>query len=89
MPTAQKYRVRDWMVMGDRGMLGCTAICVSLGVKTTSSPPSGYRVGPAEIEDTPDHPSTPWRPPPSIGKPDPMRTEIIKAYVVLKPEARG
>jgi len=44
---------------------------------------SGYRIGPAEIEDcllTHDSVATVG----VIGKPDALRTEIVKAYVVLK-----
>jgi len=43
---------------------------------------SGYRIGPAEIEDCLiAHPAV--RLAAAIGKPDPVRTEIVKAYVVL------
>ena len=44
---------------------------------------SGYRIGPAEIEDcllTHDSVATVG----VVGKPDALRTEIVKAYVVLK-----
>jgi acetyl-CoA synthetase len=43
----------------------------------------GYRIGPAEIEDcllTHAAVATVG----VVGKPDPMRTEVVKAYVVLK-----
>ena len=46
---------------------------------------AGYRIGPAEIEDCLlTHPAVATVG--VVGKPDPMRTEIVKAYVVLKPE---
>jgi acetyl-CoA synthetase len=44
---------------------------------------AGYRIGPAEIEDCllthPDVVTVGV-----VGKPDPLRTEIVKAYVVLR-----
>jgi acetyl-CoA synthetase len=44
---------------------------------------SGYRIGPAEIEDCLlRHPAVATVG--VIGKPDPLRTELVKAYVVLK-----
>ena len=44
---------------------------------------SGYRIGPAEIEDCLiRHPAVALAA--AVGKPDPVRTEIVKAFVVLK-----
>src|SRR5690606_9879074 len=48
---------------------------------------SGYRIGPGEIEDClTGHPAVALAA--VVGKPDPLRTEIVKAYVVLKDGAR-
>ena len=45
---------------------------------------AGYRIGPSEIEDCLlRHPAVQLAA--VVGKPDPQRTEIVKAYVVLKP----
>ena len=45
---------------------------------------SGYRIGPAEIEDClATHPAVAFAA--AVGKPDALRTEIVKAFVVLKP----
>jgi acetyl-CoA synthetase len=45
---------------------------------------SGYRIGPGEIEDCLiRHPAVALAA--AVGKPDPLRTEIVKAFVVLKP----
>ena len=45
---------------------------------------SGYRIGPSEIEDCLSrHPAIAYAA--AIGKPDALRTEIVKAFVVLKP----
>jgi acetyl-CoA synthetase len=44
---------------------------------------SGYRIGPGEIEDCLiRHPAVALAA--AVGKPDPVRTEIVKAFVVLK-----
>jgi acetyl-CoA synthetase len=44
---------------------------------------SGYRIGPGEIEDCLiKHPAVALAA--AIGKPDPVRTEIVKAFIVLK-----
>jgi acetyl-CoA synthetase len=48
---------------------------------------SGYRVGPSEVEDClTGHPAVALAG--VIGVPDPVRTEVIRAYVVLAPGAR-
>jgi acetyl-CoA synthetase len=45
---------------------------------------SGYRIGPGEIEDCLlKHPAVALAA--AVGKPDALRTEIVKAFVVLKP----
>jgi acetyl-CoA synthetase len=45
---------------------------------------AGYRIGPTEIEDCQiRHPAVALAA--AVGKPDPMRTEIVKAFIVLKP----
>ena len=44
---------------------------------------AGYRIGPGEIEDCLiRHPAVALAA--AVGKPDPVRTEIVKAFVVLK-----
>ena len=49
---------------------------------------SGYRIGPGEIEDCLiKHPAVALAA--VIGKPDPVRTEIVKAFIVLKSGYRG
>ena len=45
---------------------------------------AGYRIGPGEIEDCLiRHPAVALAA--VVGKPDPVRTEIVKAFIVLKP----
>ena len=43
---------------------------------------AGYRIGPGEIEDClTAHPAVALAA--AVGKPDPLRTEIVKAFIVL------
>ena len=49
---------------------------------------SGYRIGPGEIEDClMAHPAVALAA--AIGVPDPVRTEVVKAFVVLRPGVAG
>ncbi|WP_299042602.1 AMP-binding protein [uncultured Tateyamaria sp.] len=82
--TAEKFR-GDWMLTGDRGQQdGQDLRFVGRDDDVITS--AGYRIGPAEIEDCllthPDVATVGV-----VGKPDPLRTEIVKAYVVRKPGA--
>ena len=79
--TEAKFR-GDWMVTGDRGALeGEDLRFVGREDDVISS--AGYRIGPAEIEDCLlSHPAVATVG--VVGKPDSLRTEIVKAYVVAK-----
>lgn len=80
--TAQKFR-GDWLITGDRGVWDDDYLRF-VGREDDVITSSGYRIGPAEIEDCLlTHPSVATVG--VVGKPDPLRTEIVKAYVVLKP----
>ena len=49
---------------------------------------AGYRIGPSEVEDCLlSHPAVALAA--VVGKPDPLRTEIVKAYVVARPGYAG
>lgn len=79
--TAEKFR-GDWMLTGDRGLWEGDYLRF-IGREDDVITSSGYRIGPAEIEDclmTHGDVATVG----VVGKPDPLRTEIVKAYVVLK-----
>lgn len=79
--TAAKFR-GDWMLTGDRGVIEDGFIRF-VGREDDVITSSGYRIGPAEIEDgLLTHPAVATVG--VVGKPDPLRTEIVKAYVVLK-----
>ncbi|QYX55639.1 AMP-binding protein [Roseovarius sp. SCSIO 43702] len=79
--TAEKFR-GDWLLTGDRGVWeGDYLRFVGREDDVISS--GGYRIGPAEIEDcliTHDAVATVG----VVGKPDELRHEIVKAYVVLR-----
>ncbi|SHH26724.1 AMP-binding protein [Marivita hallyeonensis] len=82
-PDATKAKFRgDWMLTGDRGVKeGDTIRFVGREDDVITS--SGYRIGPAEIEDCLlTHPDVATCG--VVGKPDALRTEIVKAYVVRK-----
>jgi len=84
--TAEKFR-GDWMLTGDRGVLE-DGYLRFVGREDDVITSAGYRIGPAEIEDcllTHEAVATVG----VIGKPCALRTEIVKAYVVLKPGVTG
>ncbi|MEQ8900000.1 MAG: AMP-binding protein [Roseovarius sp.] len=79
--TAEKFR-GDWLLTGDRGVIEDGFIRF-VGREDDVITSAGYRIGPAEIEDcllTHDAVATVG----VVGKPDRLRTEIVKAYVVLR-----
>ena len=79
--TAQKFR-GQWMLTGDRGIWEGQFLRF-VGREDDVITSSGYRIGPAEIEDCLlTHPEVATCG--VVGKPDALRTEIVKAYVVRK-----
>ena len=79
--TAAKYR-GPWMLTGDRGRWE-DGFLRFVGREDDVITSAGYRIGPAEIEDCLlRHPAVATVG--VVGKPDALRTEIVKAYVVLK-----
>ncbi|MEM6587946.1 MAG: AMP-binding protein [Pseudomonadota bacterium] len=79
--TGGKFR-GDWMLTGDRGAWEGDYLRF-VGREDDVITSSGYRIGPAEIEDCLlRHPSVATVG--VVGKPCALRTEIVKAYVVLK-----
>lgn len=80
--TAEKFR-GDWMVTGDKGVIRDGHIHF-VGRDDDVITSAGYRIGPSEIEDCLlRHPAVAQVG--VIGKPDALRTQIVKAYVVLRP----
>lgn len=79
--TTEKFR-GDWLVTGDRGTLEDGYIRF-VGRDDDVITSAGYRIGPSEIEDVLlKHPAVAQVG--VIGKPDEVRTEIVKAYIVLR-----
>jgi acetyl-CoA synthetase len=79
--TAEKFR-GDWMLTGDRGTWEGDFLRF-LGREDDVITSAGYRIGPAEIEDCLlTHPGVATCG--VVGKPDALRTEIVKAYVVAR-----
>jgi acetyl-CoA synthetase len=81
--TRDKF-IGDWMTTGDQGMVDEDGYFHFVGRDDDVITSSGYRIGPGEIEDCLiRHPAVALAA--AVGKPDPVRTEIVKAFVVLKP----
>lgn len=81
--TAEKF-VGDWLMTGDLGRMDEEGYVTFFGRDDDVITSSGYRIGPSEIEDClAGHPAVQLAA--AVGKPDPVRTEIVKAYVVLRP----
>ncbi|WP_455270406.1 AMP-binding protein [Rhizobium herbae] len=81
--TSAKF-IGDWMTTGDQGLQDEEGYITFFGRDDDVITSSGYRIGPGEIEDClAGHPAVQLAA--AIGKPDPVRTEIVKAYVVLRP----
>ncbi len=80
--TARKF-VGDWMTTGDQGSMDRDGYVTFFGRDDDVITSAGYRIGPTEIEDClTGHPAVALAA--AVGKPDPLRTEIVKAYVVLR-----
>jgi acetyl-CoA synthetase len=81
--TREKF-IGDWMTTGDQGVVDEDGYIAFHGRKDDVITSSGYRIGPGEIEDCLiRHPAVALAA--AVGKPDRLRTEIVKAFVVLKP----
>lgn len=79
--TAEKF-VGRWMTTGDQGVMDEDGYIHFVGRDDDVITSSGYRIGPAEIEDCIiGHPAVALAA--VVGKPDPLRTEIVKAFVRL------
>ena len=80
--TREKF-IGDWMTTGDQGVVDEDGYFSFVGRDDDVITSAGYRIGPGEIEDCLiKHPAVALAA--VIGKPDPVRTEIVKAFIVLK-----
>ncbi|MGI9415458.1 MAG: acyl-CoA synthetase [Hyphomicrobiales bacterium] len=79
--TREKY-AGDWLLTGDQGSCDEDGYFHFVGRGDDVITSAGYRIGPGEIEDCLiGHPAIALAA--VVGKPDPVRTEIVKAFVVL------
>ena len=81
--TAKKY-VGDFLLTGDLGIQDDDGYFWYVSREDDVITTAGYRVGPSEIEHTlMKHPAVAMSA--VVGIPDPIRTESIKAWIVLRP----
>ena len=79
--TLQKY-AGDFLLTGDQGFTDASGFIHFVGRDDDVITSAGYRIGPGPIEDCLlGHPAV--RMAAVVGAPDPERTEIVKAFVVL------
>ncbi len=79
--TAEKFD-GDWLITGDRGVQESDGAIRFIGRDDDIISSAGYRIGPGEIEDCLlKHEAVSLAA--VVGKPDALRGEIVKAYIVL------
>ncbi len=84
----KKYFMKGWYISGDRAFKDKDGYFWFIGRADDVIKTSGERVGPFEVESAlVEHPDVIEAG--VIGKPDPMRGEIIKAFVKLRPGVEG
>jgi acetyl-CoA synthetase len=82
--TREKY-VGEWWVTGDLAKQDEDGYFWFVGRKDDLITSAGYRIGPAEIEDCiMKHPTVSMVA--VVGIPDDFRTEVVKAFIILKPD---
>jgi acetyl-CoA synthetase len=80
--TAAKFR-GDWLISGDLGVRDEKGYFRFVGRDDDLITSGGYRIGPGEIEACLSrHPAVAIAA--VVGEPDPIRTEVVKAVIVLK-----
>jgi acetyl-CoA synthetase len=83
-PATDAKFIGDWMTTGDQGSVDPEGYVSFVGRDDDVITSAGYRIGPGEIEDCLiGHPAVLLAA--AVGKPDELRTEIVKAFIVLKP----
>ena len=82
-PQATKEKFfKDWLITGDKGVIEKDGWIKFIARDDDIITSAGYRIGPGPIEDClMKHPSISMAA--VIGKDDPLRTQIIKAFIVL------
>lgn len=81
--ATEKKFIGDWLITGDQGMRDEDGYFHFVGRDDDVISSAGYRIGPGEIEDCLlRHPAIALAA--AVGKPDELRGEIVKAFVVLR-----
>ncbi len=81
--TEAKFR-GDWLLSGDTGVRDEAGYFRFVGRDDDVITSGGYRIGPGEIEACLSrHPAVALAA--VVGEPDPIRTEVVKAVIVLRP----
>lgn len=84
----KSYFTKGWYITGDRALMDKDGYFWFVGRSDDVIKTSGERVGPFEVENALiEHPAIIEAG--VIGKPDPLRGEIIKAFIVLKKGYKG
>lgn len=84
--TARKF-AGDWLLTGDLAVKDADGYFWFKGRDDDVITSGSYRIGPSEIEDCLlKHPAVALAA--AIGVPDPVRTELVKAFIVPKPGVR-
>ena len=88
-PEATKAKFRgDFLMTGDQGVMDADGYLRFVGRDDDVITSGGYRIGPGEIEDCLiKHPAVAMAA--AVGVPDPVRTERVKAFIVLKEGHQG
>jgi len=82
--TAAKFQ-GDWYLTGDRAARDADGYLWFIGRSDDVIKSSGYRIGPSEVESVLlEHPGVLEAA--VVGKPDAVRGQIVKAFVILRPE---
>ena len=85
--TKEKF-IGDWLITGDVGHMDEEGYFWFHGRGDDVITSSGYRIGPGEIEDALlKHDAVQMSA--VVGVPDPVRTEVIKAFIILKDGIKG
>jgi acetyl-CoA synthetase len=81
--TAAKF-AGEFLLTGDQGRQDADGYIWFVGRADNLITSAGYRIGPSEIEDClAKHPAVAMAA--VVGVPDPVRTELVKAWIVLRP----
>jgi acetyl-CoA synthetase len=85
--TAQKF-MDDWLLTGDHGVIDEDGFFRFVGRDDDVITSAGYRIGPGEVEDCLlRHPAVHMAA--VVGVPDELRTQVVKAFIVLREGISG